>query len=70
MRDTRARRNLDGDLEGARSLGAVLGDGGFVWSQQDMRPALGLLLGSVGSLLGSTAARDRSPPGQERPSKP
>ena len=46
-------------LEGVRSLGAVLGDVSFVWSGQSMYRMLG-------PLLVSAAARDCSPPGQER----
>ena len=34
--------SLDQDLEGVRSLGAVLDDGSFVLPQKAMRPMLGL----------------------------
>ena len=51
------------DLEGVRSLGAVLGDEGFVWYGTGC-------VSNVGGFIGSTAARDRSPPSQERILKP
>jgi hypothetical protein len=50
-------------LEGVQSLGAALGDVSFVWSGQRY-------VSVIGPLLGFTAARDRSPPGQERLLKP
>ena len=48
-------RSSDRDLEGVRSLGAVLVDASFVLPQQAIRTMRG-------SLLGFACARDRSPP--------
>src|SRR6516165_5607000 len=48
-------RSSDRDLEGVRSLGAVLVDASFVLPQQAIRTMRG-------SLLGFASARDRSPP--------
>src|SRR6516162_5588283 len=48
-------RSSDRDLEGVRSLGAVLVDASFVLPQQAIRTMRG-------SLLGFATARDRSPP--------
>jgi hypothetical protein len=52
----------DLDLEGVRSLGAARDNVGFVFGRGRGKRRL------LGSLLGSAAARDRSPPGQQPPS--